>query len=588
MMDRSRKRHRKRIDSQHGGSAESLQQRTSILRAALENKKVSAMLALCAGIVAAHFGGLLQGDNVNSVEVDLSTIVDSSVLPVAAQDELELSDVSDISTQMEQPPMRPADTICIGADVHATPYCTTLATIATYSTEMLAREVATSLELHGQKDPTQPPTTTVLFGITEVIGGPVYPLEILTRAPEIFVTNLSLQFPMDVIVKLRHTAKNISDPNNSLWSMPFVLPAVELSEAKNSARGRQDLFERLRTFGVAKIVVPDSAIAAQYRVCDHVEQLYRNVTAAKKSGDETYAALHSLKCTKTNKLMGYEWRSKRQELMHFRKTHRRGGSFQKQVFNDGNNTPGPAEEVADSNLDASFDLLVGPQRQQMQRDMSEFYDVLYDLGHTALKMVLQHVVGEDKYEKLLRELLLPPEGYSKANPVSDSYYYAFRYKHTGNKKDRIAQAFGRTHVDVGLITVAPIAAVSGFDAMVPGSIIPVALGSPTDAQIGVQTWIWVNAEEIVKQQGEQEWLLFSGEVLARAVGTLSLFHRVTIQADHNVERISTPFFMRSARDAVIESAVEGHEDWLKSMDMTSFFQGLRQRVYNKEEISRYT
>eukprot|EP00041_Stephanoeca_diplocostata_P016623 m.328357 g.328357 ORF g.328357 m.328357 type:complete len:64 (+) comp20427_c0_seq4:247-438(+) len=53
--------------------------------------------------------------------------------------------------------------------------------------------------------------------------------------------------------------------------------------------------------------------------------------------------------------------------------------------------------------------------------------------------VLQHVVGEDKYEKLLRELLLPPEGYSKANPVSDSYYYAFRYKHTGNKKDRIAQ-----------------------------------------------------------------------------------------------------------------------------------------------------
>lgn len=97
--------------------------------------------------------------------------------------------------------------------------------------------------------------------------------------------------------------------------------------AKDSAAGRQNLFERLRAFGVAKIVVPDSAVAAQQRVCDHVQNLYRNVSAAKKTGGDESPALYKLKCAKTNKMMGYERRSNRQELMHFRKTHRRGGRY---------------------------------------------------------------------------------------------------------------------------------------------------------------------------------------------------------------------------------------------------------------------
>ena len=184
-----------------------------------------------------------------------------------------------------------------------------------------------------------------------------------------------------------------------------------------------------------------------------------------------------------------------------------------------------------------------------------------------------------------------------SNPLSENYYrvHAYSPRSLPQAADNV---FQNAHVDVGLITAAPLAARPGLQ------LLQQVLGTAQDAHAA--EWRWVPVEEggDAGSSAGEDWAIFSGEVLSVITGNAipAAFHRV-VMTDADVatgDRISMPFFQRPPRDAhiappLVASTSGDHRTcWTRlndpmcrtrGMEMATFFQQvLKQRAYNRNRL----
>ena len=431
----------------------------------------------------------------------------------------------------------------------------------------LLRALAGPLQLAGR----------VVRGVAEPAAGPVYPLSLLAADPSRFVRArprsgaaaadvVVVTVPDDddggcVLGAARREERACDDGGGPLDGPPLALAG--------NATAAAELWRRLATWGLARVETDEGAVRAHRTAQKATTALFDII--GEDPDDLDLASRLGLRCQHSGKMTGFEAQGTdlRHTYLHVRRVY---------------NTTAPFVALADP--DRSRRVTGAPYAAVRGRmpELQGALDALFDKFDSMAAALLDAIAVGDGAgpAAFFPGYLRPATHFGLDDPLSDSYFRAFRYLHGDGAacaEPGSVGHFGHAHADVGLLTVAPVADVAGLEVLMPCAVV-----RPGPGGAALQTWGWMAVEAAMQDRvaagtaSEREWLVFAGETLAWwSAGRLPpLLHRVTVREDVPVTRFSMPFFQRSHAEARLHvPGVTGQPP-----SMRKFFQQLKQRVYN--------